>query len=281
MSLLARARPVLLIALAAWLGACGDSEERAAPPTETSIDSRSLPSPPRRRPSKAPEAEREPATDSSVPESREELLGESVKGRPIRARVVGDSASQRSVLVVGCVHGDEPAGTEVTGALRDASVPQGVALWLVDDFNPDGCEAGTRQNANGVDLNRNSPWKWKPLEEPGSTYYSGTGPVSEPESRAITELIQQIQPAISIWYHQKAALVDQSGGDQAIEQRYAELVGLPYKYFGRYPGSITTWQNETFPDDTAFVVELPGGELSSDSVELHRDAVLKLIDEVG
>ncbi len=145
-------------------------------------------------------------------------------------------------------------------------------------FNPDGCAAGTRQNANGVDLNRNSPWHWRPLESPGDTYYSGTGPLSEPESRAINALVTEIEPALTIWYHQHASLVDQSGGDPAIERRYAELVGLPYEFFGRFPGSITSWQNETFPADTAFVVELPAEPLSSADVATHADAVLDLAD---
>ena len=121
-----------------------------------------------------------------------------------------------------------------------------------------------------------SPFRWKPLESPGETYYSGPGPLSEPESRVINDFISIVQPPITIWYHQHAELVDRSGGDEAIESRYAELVGLPYEFFGRYPGSITSWQNAEFPDDTAFVVELPAGPLSTTSAGVHADAVLAL-----
>ena len=39
--------------------------------------------------------------------------------------------------------------------------PRGTALWLIEDLNPDGHAAGTRQNANGVDLNRNFPYRWQ------------------------------------------------------------------------------------------------------------------------
>src|SRR5207302_9200935 len=134
----------------------------------------------------------------------------------------------------------------------------------------------TRQNADGVDLNRNAPWHWRPLGSPGSTFYSGPHALSEAESRSINRLVKRLRPAITIWYHQHAALVDDSGGDRRIERRYARLVGLPFRRFGFFPGSITGWQNATFPTDTAFVVELPGGRLSPQSLARHVAAVLAL-----
>ena len=104
------------------------------------------------------------------------LLGRSVRRRPIRAVVVGRRSARRAVLVVGCVHGDEPAGIAVTRALRTAPPPPGVALWLVDAVNPDGCAAGILQNARGVDLNRNSPWHWRSLDRRGGLFWSGPRP---------------------------------------------------------------------------------------------------------
>src|SRR3954471_2248373 len=87
-----------------------------------------------------------------------QTIGRSVQGRAIRARLVGDPGAPTKVLVVGCIHGNETAGEAVTRRLRRLSPPAGVALWLVDEFNPDGCAADTRQNAHGVDLNRNFPY---------------------------------------------------------------------------------------------------------------------------
>src|SRR5205085_4855505 len=99
-----------------------------------------------------------------------------------------------------------------------------------------GCLAGTRQNARGVDLNRNSPWHWRRM----SGYFdSGPKPLSEPESQAINRLVKRIRPAVSVWYHQHAALVDDATGDRALERHYARLVGLPLRDFGTRPGSIT------------------------------------------
>jgi murein peptide amidase A len=205
------------------------------------------------------------------------VIGRSVRGREILAHVVGKHSASRNILVVGCVHGNERAGEAITRRLRRVVPPTRTALWLVDEFNPDGCQANTRQNAHGVDLNRNSPWHWEHLDHPGGTYYSGTGPLSEPESQAINRLVERLRPVVSVWYHQHASLVDDSsGGSLAIESRYARAVGLPLRNYGVFPGSITTWQDVTYPQDTAFVVELPGGPLTVPSIARHVAAILAL-----
>jgi protein MpaA len=198
-------------------------------------------------------------------------------GRAIAARIVGSAGASHRILVVGCIHGNERAGEAITRRLRTATPGANTELWLVDEFNPDGCHADRRQNARGVDLNRNSPWHWTRLERPGGTFYSGTGPLSEPESRAINRLIKTVRPTVSIWYHQHAELVDDSsGGSIAIEARFARAVGLPLRSYGTYPGSIASWQDATYPHDTAFVVELPAGPLSTEQVDRHVAAILAL-----
>jgi murein peptide amidase A len=204
------------------------------------------------------------------------LAGHSVKGRAIRARVVGDPAATTRVLVVGCIHGDETAGKAVTRRLRSATPPAGAAIWLLDEANPDGCRANTRYNARGVNLNRNAPWHWRRLPRPGGgTPYSGPRALSEPESRATRRLVRRLHPAVTIWYHQHARLVDDSGGDRAIERRYAKLVGLPFRRFGTgLPGRITGWQNDRFKQSTAFVVELAAGPLREGQIRRHVAAVL-------
>ena len=90
-------------------------------------------------------------------ENRRSLSGHSVQGRPIRALELGfgsGSRGSRRVLVVGCIHGDECAGTAVVRRLEQLPPPI-FDLWVVPTVNPDGRAAGTRENARGVDLNRN------------------------------------------------------------------------------------------------------------------------------
>ena len=188
------------------------------------------------------------------------VLGHSLDGRPIVAYEVGDPSSSRTVLVVGCVHGNEPAGTAVTTTLVRLEPPAGVDLWIVPSFNPDGQAAGTRGDARGVDLNRNFPWRWRPLT---GVYYSGPRALSEPESRIMHALLLRLHPAISIWFHQHLNLVDVSEGNVALERRFAKLVGSRTAVLAREPGSIVTWENHVFPRGSAFVVELPAGQLAA------------------
>ncbi len=111
------------------------------------------------------------------------MLGRSAEGRPILLSRVGDRGAERRVLVVGAVHGNEPAGRAVVRELRRGPAPDGAELWLIHDLNPDGTAAGSRQNARGVDLNRNFPHRWRAQGRPFDAFHSGARPLSERESR--------------------------------------------------------------------------------------------------
>jgi protein MpaA len=200
-------------------------------------------------------------------------LGDSVQGREIVAVEVAGAHPRTSVLVVGCIHGNEPAGIAIAHALTRVQPPSGVALWIVPDLNPDGVAAGTRQNAHGVDLNRNFPTRWQPQ---GGIFNSGPRPLSEPESRLAYRLILRVRPAVSIWFHQHADLVDDSSGNRALEQRFATIAGLPLRPLTRYGGSAVTWESAHFPGTSPFVVELPAGSLAPDSVQRFVRAVLAI-----
>src|SRR5438270_11332218 len=88
-------------------------------------------------------------------------IGYSVRHRPIEAVEIGDPRQPRRMLVVGCIHGTEPAGIAVARHLIRLAHPPRTTLWVIPDLNPDGVAADTRQNAEGVDLNRNFPWHWR------------------------------------------------------------------------------------------------------------------------
>src|SRR5512144_409547 len=111
--------------------------------------------------------------------ARAEVVGRSVTGRALTATHRGEPDAPLRVLVVGSIHGNETAGHTVIARLRRAPVPAGVQLWLVRTVNPDGVARGTRQNARGVDLNRNFPRRWRGGGRPFDTYYPGSAPSSE------------------------------------------------------------------------------------------------------
>jgi murein peptide amidase A len=189
---------------------------------------------------------------------RVELLGRSRDGRPIKAIEVGNPHSPRKALVVGCIHGKEPAGIAIARRLEHTAPPT-IDLWIIPDLNPDGRAADTRGNARGVDLNRNFPWRWRRLS---GAYYSGPRPLSEPESRIAYGLVRRLRPQVSIWFHQHLDVVDESGGDLAVERRFAGIAGLPLERLQRDPGSAVGWENHILPGGTAFAVELPAGALT-------------------
>jgi murein peptide amidase A len=202
---------------------------------------------------------------------RHVIVGRSVRGRTIGAIVVGPASAPRKILVVGCIHGNECAGLAIIAALARRPVPVGVQLWLVPTMNPDGSTAHTRQNAHGVDLNRNFPYRW--ARSANATYNSGPRPLSEPESRAAAALIRRIRPAVTIWYHQHEDLVDMAGGDRGVARRYAQTARLRAVCLPFLPGTATGWSNHTLPGTTSFVVELPAGRVSARALARHVAAV--------
>jgi len=207
-----------------------------------------------------------------------ETIGHSEQGRPIRAMRVGSPRARVKVLAVGAIHGDEQAGRAVLARLRRARPPRGTAIWLVDDANPDGTAANSRHNAGGVDLNRNFPYRWQPQD---GVYESGPGPASEAETQVMQRFIERERPRVSVWYHQALDMVVKSTGDARLERLYSARSGLPRRSLARYHGTAVSWQNHTFPGDTAFVVELPAGALPPSGVRRHAGAVLALAQAVA
>ena len=160
-------------------------------------------------------------------------------------------------------------------------LPAGVHLWLVPAVNPDGLAAGTRQNAHGVDLNRNWPAGWVRNGRPWEGNYSGPRPLSEQENRAMRAFILSVKPALTIWYHQPLDEVYGSDPHVAVLKRYARLSGLPYRRLPAPAGAATRWERKRFPRGIHFVVEFPGGPISAATARRHAAAVLAIAARVS
>src|SRR3954452_17432768 len=166
-----------------------------------------------------------PAATAEAPVHRY-VIGRSEQGRPIRAIERGDPAAPNRLLVFGMVHGNEPAGRAIARRLAATAPPPGLDVWVVEDLNPDGLAAGTRQNGRGVELNRNFPYGWRRVDRRWGAYFSGPAPLSEREARGAQKRILRVRPTVTVWSHEHMNLVYLSCGDSGIERGYARVVGM-------------------------------------------------------
>jgi protein MpaA len=173
-------------------------------------------------------------------------IGESVKGQRLVAYHRWRPGATKRVLVVGTMHGDEPAGRRVVALLRTMSLPANVDLWMVANLNPDGRAKKRRTNAHGVDLNRNFPHVWR-LADRGTRKYSGPKAASEPETQALIALVKQVRPRTTIVFHQPLYGVDSyRAKSMPLVRALSRETGLPIRRFacGSFcHGTFTGWHN--------------------------------------
>ncbi|MCB9760941.1 MAG: DUF2817 domain-containing protein [Alphaproteobacteria bacterium] len=131
-------------------------------------------------------------------------LGLSREGRPVVALRLGPPGAPRW-RVLGAHHGDEPPSAELALAVAEALLTDtppfdGLLddreVWVVPVVNPDGLAAGSRYNADDVDLNRNYGYQWS-----STTFGAGPAPFSEPETRAVRTLALRSPPAAGLSLH--------------------------------------------------------------------------------
>jgi len=170
-------------------------------------------------------------------EGQAQVIGRSVEGRPIEARVFGRAGP--AVLILGAIHGSEPASAALCRALIARIAPgdcANVRVVVVACANPDGLSRGRRENARGVDLNRNfAAANFRAVRQ------GGREPLGEPESQALRDLVLSLQPAVIVSIHQPLAVVDWDGPAEALAQRMASLARLPCRRIGSKPGSLGSW----------------------------------------
>jgi protein MpaA len=133
-----------------------------------------------------------------------DVIGKSNLKNKIYSKQFG--SGDKVTLIIGGVHGDEPAG--FISALKLAQFikrnPSSIKnrVIIVPCINPDGLSKGTRTNGRGVDINRNFPGETWSKDFINIYNNPGSHPASEPETVALIKLIEKYKPDMIIQMHQ-------------------------------------------------------------------------------
>jgi len=161
-------------------------------------------------------------------------------GNEVRLISIEPHSYEKTLLVVGVVHGDEPQGEKIVEQMM--KLPHVNRVLYIPCLNPDGRDIGTRTNASGVDLNRNFPAQnWKRL--PQDRYFGGEEPLSEAEAQFLKQIIDTYTPDVILTLHTPFEVVNYDGDAREISQKMAELSGYRLEESIGYetPGSFGTY----------------------------------------
>lgn len=166
----------------------------------------------------------EPKRDPGVPLEAE--AGKSVRGSPLHYWVFGDEGPV--VAFIGSMRGDATAGTPLlmetmAFLLVRPHLMRGRRALFVPFLNPDGVKFRRRGNANGVDLDRDWP-------DP-----------SQPESRALRELLRRYPPTLIVDIRQPGSRVVWTGDAGRIARRMARRTGMPAVEIDPPPNTFAAW----------------------------------------
>ena len=159
------------------------------------------------------------------------IIGYSVSRRPLEVYKFGQG--ERQVMIAAGIHGGYEWNTI---ALADELIiyvnehpeiiPSDVTLFILRNINPDGDARARgiegRVNDHGVDLNRNFPENWQAEWDRDGCWdltetTGGSGPGSEPETKAVMNFLSSRNVQALISYH-SAALGVFPGGEPWDEE---------------------------------------------------------------
>lgn len=178
-----------------------------------------------------------------------------------------DEKAPKKILVFSLIHGDEfPSGVVARAWMERLTLIEPRNIWrVIPVLNPDGVKAGTRVNANGVDVNRNFPsndWNekaiqyWEKNTKKDKRRNPGLKPASEKETLCAMAHIDDFNPDLILSIHTPYNVLDFDGPKIAPPA----FKHIPWKNLGNYPGSLGRymWVDRSKPTLT---IELRGNEV--------------------
>ena len=194
----------------------------------------------------------ESVTPTAPPSPTWAPIGYSVQGRPIHAIRFGSGPNH--VLIIAGLHGTE-YGYDVASKLvsyllaNPSALPAGTQLDVIASANPDGRAKRRRENARGVDLNRNFPARnWRRIKKRGAT--AGPSRGSEPETQAVMRFMEVGGYSRVISLHSRGPLVDYDGpGAKNLARRVSRIARIPVVRLANsrhYYGSMGNWVPERY-----------------------------------
>ncbi len=221
------------------------------------------------------------------------VIGRSVENRPLTALRIGpkDGGPRPTAIFAAMLHAREWITVEVAMKLVNellAAPPTRTdpVIWVIPVVNPDGLHwsqtqyqwwRGNRRNHGGgrigTDLNRNFPAGWGigSSNIPGSQTYKGSAPLSEPESKALDDLVARVKPALTMTAHAFGRMVLRPYGFRSEKPGREDL-------FARFGGALSAASGYR----TGSVYDLigrTGGATDDHFVERHGAFAMSL--EVG
>lgn len=166
----------------------------------------------------------------------QEIIGKTLEGRDVVAVRISDDQKfnndEPAILFNALHHAREVMTVEIIQDILE-SLTDGYAndevvktwvnelqIWLVPMVNPDGSNKvwtgdymwrKNVRNDQGVDINRNYPYKWGACNgsssSPWAENYRGPSAASEPETQVMMKFIERVKPVYSISYHSYGGMV--------------------------------------------------------------------------
>jgi len=197
---------------------------------------------------------------------------ESVERRPIETATFGKGPQR--IAVISSLSGNSETTVSLVEKMagifaHDELMPVQLSVLVVRSPNPDGHAERTLTNSHGVDLNRNFPstrFTANPRRE------TGEKPGSEPETRALVQLLNQFQPSLVVHVVESRSFRGTVRSDDLVPRELLpQFDSAPYDKVYK-TGSLSGYVHETMK---CSVVEL---ELPVDStVVKEEDALLQLL----